>query len=98
MMRPLWLLLLCGLLLGHLGCKGPAGERVSDDPRLQLKYEVAQRNLGEIRARQERGEDIAGDCQAIRMLFLEDLGRIDHPAAKRVARGLRAVCASARRP
>jgi hypothetical protein len=91
-----WLALIVLLVLG---CSRDAGRvQVSEDSRLQLKYEVASRNLNEIRARQERGEDVAGDCQAVRMLFIDDLARIDHPRARRVLQGLRATCAAVRGP
>lgn len=93
------LLVLACLLLGLAGCicTPGAGEKVSDDQAIQLKFETAKRALADIKQLKLQGRSIYADCTTARMLFVKDLKALkESPAAASLVKELAVVCKGAK--
>jgi hypothetical protein len=79
------------------GCDEDAAghERVSRDPNVQLRFDVARRLVRDIERRKLLGKETYGDCKMARALFARELRRLDAPAARRLDRRLVKLCAGA---
>jgi hypothetical protein len=73
-MSRIWVLLSSLILFG--ACSSEADRKKADEELvLQVKFDATRRALEEIKSRQRRGQPIAADCKAAKMLFLADLKR-----------------------
>jgi len=71
--------------------------RVSDDSRVQAKYEAAVRTLAEIRRRSRVESDCFADCKTAEILFYRDLEKLSAPPARALLADLKTACESSRR-
>ena len=88
------------VLVSTAACsQAPAGDApptVSDDQRLQKKFETARQAASRMRARRAAGHDIYADCKTIEMLLVGDLQRLKRPTVARLLAELATLCRHAK--
>ncbi len=68
---------------------------MSDNPRLQLKYEMAKRALRDIEEAKARDQNIYADCQAVKLLAAKELAKHTDPAVKALIDRIKDLCKTA---
>lgn len=83
-------------MLALTGCPDPEGKKtVSDNPRLQLKYEMAKRALRDIERAKAKGENVYADCRAVKLLAAKELAEHRDPAVKKLIDRIKDLCKTA---